>query len=286
MRVYELARELGVDNTELLRALRASGITVRNHMTALPDQVTDALRLGAHVVDVGPLYQSEQNTNRFVPTVRRRAGAVPRTVAAARLSSAGSPTIGTGWRPPAQGPMATDSVFAAGSSVEEPRPELRQVAASAIARAMSVDPIALVALLDHAGLGVAATETLVCLDAVLSALARHGATMSPELPTRALALRVRVHLREAQDSDEAEKAIDQSVAARLAKLRESFEGEYAAERSAFNNELEHVHRDANVRFRGATREDVECRIERELEIEERTLQRHATLNQLPRRRLL
>ncbi|MCG8557309.1 MAG: translation initiation factor IF-2 N-terminal domain-containing protein, partial [Proteobacteria bacterium] len=77
-RVYEVARELGLDNRELLAKIASLGIQVRNHMSAL--DTADAER-------VKRAFEKEKAQNvveeRIRPTVvRRRQVAKPKPVAA------------------------------------------------------------------------------------------------------------------------------------------------------------------------------------------------------------
>lgn len=289
VRAYELARELRVDNEALLRALRAAGVAVKNHMTVLPEQVVGALRLGTRVVDLRPLYPSDPDPRATLPraTVRRRdtrppetspatADRKPETVAhgAARptetlldedfddlLSEVA--TTRPGWLPPpGLGPCGDDLILELFRTI--PQPELRRVPASCIARAISADPTDLVALMVWVGVCVESQETRLPLGPVLSLVERHGDKVSPSLPLRAFALRVSVHLREHErDLEEAAKAATQA-----ASLRPRLEAEYGTELSEFNDSLEHVYLRANLSFPGVTRDDIVDRIEKDLATEE------------------
>ncbi|UJR81137.1 translation initiation factor IF-2 [Sandaracinus amylolyticus] len=79
VRVYEVARELGMDNRELMNRFAALGIPVRNHMSALEPAEVDRVKRALEK-------DKAQNTveERIRPTVvRRRTAAAPEPVAAA-----------------------------------------------------------------------------------------------------------------------------------------------------------------------------------------------------------
>ena len=44
IRVYEIAKDLGIDSKEVIGALSKMGTPVKNHMAALPDETVEALR--------------------------------------------------------------------------------------------------------------------------------------------------------------------------------------------------------------------------------------------------
>ena len=44
MRVHELAKELGIENKELLELLKEKHVEVKNHMSSLEDSVADEIR--------------------------------------------------------------------------------------------------------------------------------------------------------------------------------------------------------------------------------------------------
>ena len=44
MRVHELAKELGVDNKELVEMLHKKNVEVKNHMSTVEDDVADEIR--------------------------------------------------------------------------------------------------------------------------------------------------------------------------------------------------------------------------------------------------
>ena len=44
MRVHELAKELGMDNKELMEILQKKNVEVKNHMSTLEDNVTEEIR--------------------------------------------------------------------------------------------------------------------------------------------------------------------------------------------------------------------------------------------------
>ena len=44
MRVHELAKELGMDNKELMEILQKKNVEVKNHMSTLEDDVTEEIR--------------------------------------------------------------------------------------------------------------------------------------------------------------------------------------------------------------------------------------------------
>src|SRR5688500_8034781 len=81
VRVYEVARELGMDNRELMNRFAALGIPVRNHMSALEPAEVDRVKRAREK-------DKAQNTveERIRPTVVRRrtnAAAAPEPVVAA-----------------------------------------------------------------------------------------------------------------------------------------------------------------------------------------------------------
>ena len=73
VRVYEVARELGLDNRELVSKIASLGIQVRNHMSALEPAEVDRIK---RALDKDR--QSNVVEERIRPTlVRRRAVAQP-----------------------------------------------------------------------------------------------------------------------------------------------------------------------------------------------------------------
>ena len=44
MRVHELAKELGIENKELIEILQKKNVEVKNHMSSLEDSVADEIR--------------------------------------------------------------------------------------------------------------------------------------------------------------------------------------------------------------------------------------------------
>ena len=44
MRVHELAKELGIENKELVEMLQKKNVEVKNHMSAVEDSVADEIR--------------------------------------------------------------------------------------------------------------------------------------------------------------------------------------------------------------------------------------------------
>ena len=44
MRVHELAKELGIDNKELIEILQKKNVEVKNHMSSLEDSVAEEIR--------------------------------------------------------------------------------------------------------------------------------------------------------------------------------------------------------------------------------------------------
>src|SRR5512139_3296937 len=73
VRVYEVARELGLDNRELVNKIASLGIQVRNHMSALEPAEVDRIK---RALDKDK--QSNTVEERIRPTVvRRRAVATP-----------------------------------------------------------------------------------------------------------------------------------------------------------------------------------------------------------------
>ncbi len=44
MRVHELAKELGIENKELLEILQKKNVEVKNHMSTLEDSIADEIR--------------------------------------------------------------------------------------------------------------------------------------------------------------------------------------------------------------------------------------------------
>src|SRR5687768_10834061 len=82
VRVYEVARELGMDNRELMNRFAALGIPVRNHMSALEPAEVDRVKRALEK-------DKAQNTveERIRPTVvRRRTNAAPEPVAVAPVA--------------------------------------------------------------------------------------------------------------------------------------------------------------------------------------------------------
>src|SRR4029078_1990279 len=55
LRVYQLARELNRDNSEIIRELQHMGVPVTSHSNTVEDRVADRLRrdLGVYVADGG-----------------------------------------------------------------------------------------------------------------------------------------------------------------------------------------------------------------------------------------
>ncbi|MDQ3033315.1 MAG: translation initiation factor IF-2 N-terminal domain-containing protein, partial [Myxococcota bacterium] len=84
VRVYEVARELGMDNRELMNRFAALGIPVRNHMSALEPAEVDRVKRALEK-------DKAQNTveERIRPTVvrRRTAAAPPEPVVAAPVAA-------------------------------------------------------------------------------------------------------------------------------------------------------------------------------------------------------
>src|SRR5215813_7620455 len=56
LRVYELARELNLDNSEVIRELQHMGVPVTSHSNTVEDRLADTLRkrLRTEVVEVAP----------------------------------------------------------------------------------------------------------------------------------------------------------------------------------------------------------------------------------------
>ncbi len=105
VRVYEVARELGLDNRELVGKIASLGIQVRNHMSALEPAEVDRIR---RALDKDK--QSNQVEERIRPTVVRR-----RTVGGS-VAPSPAPT------PPPAAPQAAARRSGDESRVREPEP--------------------------------------------------------------------------------------------------------------------------------------------------------------------
>ena len=120
-RVYQLAKELGVENADVLEACRALGINVRNHMSAIEEEQAGAIQ--RHVEKSKRESVVEE---RIAPTVLRRKPprpaaeperpAVvrrPAAAAAAAGSAAGSAAAAAAAAPEAPAPAASEAPAAA-----------------------------------------------------------------------------------------------------------------------------------------------------------------------------
>ncbi len=62
IRVYEIARDLGVDSRDVMNALSEMGISVKNHMAALPDEAAEAVKKKLTVARAPTQSQTQSQT--------------------------------------------------------------------------------------------------------------------------------------------------------------------------------------------------------------------------------
>src|SRR5262245_22833018 len=107
MRVYEIAREVGIHNKDLIAKIRALGLEVNNHMSSL--DADDVARIKRSLEKER---QAATETQRLSSTVLRR-----RSSKDAELPPTPPPAP-----PPAPAPSAAAPVVRRRAVVEEPKP--------------------------------------------------------------------------------------------------------------------------------------------------------------------
>ena len=50
VKVYELAKELGLTNNELIEKLKSVGVEVKSHLSVIDDEIVNKVRSGSNVV--------------------------------------------------------------------------------------------------------------------------------------------------------------------------------------------------------------------------------------------
>lgn len=83
VRVYEVARELGLENRELIQRIAALGIQVRNHMSVLESAEVDQVKRALEKERVGDLVETKIRPTVTRRRVRKKAKPEPEVIAAA-----------------------------------------------------------------------------------------------------------------------------------------------------------------------------------------------------------
>ncbi|KPK16721.1 MAG: hypothetical protein AMJ62_04465 [Myxococcales bacterium SG8_38] len=104
VRVYEVARELGVDNRDLIQRIATLGIQVRNHMSVLDPVEVDRIKRSLEK-DRGETMVEERIRPTVVRRKRRKAAEEPEPAAAAEAPVVAPPSLPTPIAPPEVEPM-------------------------------------------------------------------------------------------------------------------------------------------------------------------------------------
>jgi len=135
IRVHELAQKMGIDNKELITKLKAIGVEVNNHMSAIDEEVAKKLQAPATVtMTVRDVSQEETRVTSTV--IRRRAKVVEKVVeVAAEEVEAAAPAE------PAPVEIPEPAVVAEPARAEEPKP-LPKAKEKVVEAAKEVEPSA------------------------------------------------------------------------------------------------------------------------------------------------